>query len=170
MKPQAAPAAAAKPARAAEQPPAAPKPNPLQEKLNGLLTQGRQVMELERLMFAMVTPDRQFIRGRFIAEKTKSELNTFKAPARSRNLFALMVSKPAALWVNGDNQLKYLPLIPSEVAGLINTGNFIAASVVVKDKPIGLLYADNGYTPLTQQQFDRLKSLSGRIATLFGKS
>jgi len=58
-------------------------------------------------------------------------------------------------------------LIPSEVADLINTGNFIAVSVVVKDKPIGILYADNGYTPLNQRQFDRMKSLSIRMAALF---
>jgi len=60
-------------------------------------------------------------------------------------------------------------LIPREVTGLINIGNFITTSVVVKSKPIGLLYADSGFKPLDKQQFDKLQSLSGRVATLFGK-
>ncbi len=166
--PKTAAAPAAKPA--AEVPASSAKPNPLQDKLNGLLAQAQQKIGLEHILFAMLTPDRQHIRGRFVMETNKSELGGFKAPARTRNLFALMMSKPAALWVNGDNQIKYLPMIPSEVAGLINIGDFITVSVVVKKKPIGLLYADNGDTPLVSEQFEQFKVLSARVAGLFGSS
>jgi hypothetical protein len=131
-----------------------------------LLHQARRDMGLQRILFAMLTPDRQHIRARFVREEEQSDLGSFKAPAGTRNLFAVLINKPAALWVNGDNQMKYLPLIPSEVAGLINTGEFMTVSVVVNAKPVGLLYADTRAGKLTKDQFERFKAFSTQVAAL----
>jgi HD-like signal output (HDOD) protein len=156
-------------APSADTPPAAPaaaKENTLQAKFGLLLHQARRDLGLQRILFAMLTPDRQHIRARFVREEEKSDLGSFKAPAGTRNLFAVLINKPAALWVNGDNQMKYLPLIPSEVAGLINTGEFMTVSVVVNAKPVGLLYADTQAGKLTKDQFERFKAFSTQVAKL----
>jgi outer membrane biosynthesis protein TonB len=114
---------------------------------------------LERIMFAMLTVDRQQLRSRFVMEKTTSNLGQFSVPASSRNLFSLLIAKPYTLWVNKDNQAKYLPHIPESAASLLKGGDFFVTCVLVDEKPIGILYADGNGLALDDKQFDAFKKV-----------
>ncbi len=168
--PTASPAAPVKSAAAARPGPApaqAAPANPLQHRISVLLQQLRQETGLRRIMFAMLTPDKTRIRARFVQEAEKSDLNEFNVATKSRNLFALLVHKAHALWINSGNQVKYLPYIPEEAAGLLDAGGFFAVSVVVKGQPIGVLYGDGSHLTMTAENFAAIKQGTQRLAAVF---
>ena len=66
------------------------------------------------------------------------------------------MKKPQALWLNPENREKYQSLIPSPILQALSASDFLIMSVFVRERPIGLFYADNG-AGLTQEQYNRFK-------------
>lgn len=130
----------------------------------------RDELGLRRVMFAMLTPDRQWIRARYVLEAEPSGLAGFAVAATERNLFSLLLNKPHALWVHRDNHVRYLAHIPAQVAGLLCTQDFYAVSAVVKERPIGLFYGDMGGDSQAMQEahFTRFRELCRQSTALFG--
>ncbi len=122
---------------------------------------------MERVLFAMLTQERTELRGRILLEDKPSDLSAFKASARTRNLFALLLSKPHALWVNSGNQVKYSHLIPQQTATLISTKGFFVVSIVAKKRPIGLIYGDADGCKLDANRFEAFKKHCHQVNKLF---
>jgi hypothetical protein len=152
----------------AEPAPAA-KIGSLQQSLGRVMRQILDELGLQRVMFAMLTPDRQAIRARYLLEPEHSGLSGFAVSARQPGLFSLLLTKPHGIWINSSNQAKYRPHIPPEVAGLLNPQGYYLVSVVVKGKPIGLFYADAGprADTMSETQFHQFKQLCLQAAALF---
>jgi HD-like signal output (HDOD) protein len=159
--------------RDAQAPPGRPppsRPNPLQQQLSVLLRRIRKEQGLERILLALMSSDRSEIRARLALERQQSGLTGFCVPVRTRNLFSLLLSRPHALWVNPSNRVRYQPYIPAQVAGLINSQDFFAVSLVVRGRSIGLLYADAAPRTLDERGFARFKRASQEVAALFAGS
>ncbi len=98
---------------------------------------------LNRVVFSMLSRDRRNLTPRYIiGADNDPAFSRFHIQLEKPHLFSRLLSKPASLWVNDDNRAKYWPMMPDEVARLINTNAFFATSVHLKNKPIGLFYAD----------------------------
>jgi hypothetical protein len=153
-------------------PPATQKSNPLQEMLNSALQQMHNDLGLSRTMFAMLTPDRATIRSRLVIESEQQlSLKGFVLDTKKPSLFKILLSKPQAVILNKSNAEKYLPMIPLEAKEQINTSGFVSMSIFIRNKPVGLFYADNGLSGpgVTRHQFDNFKIICQKMMKTMGR-
>lgn len=167
-RPKAEPAAnpvppAPKPAGAeTDAPPARPARaiNPLQERLIQTLRSLHQEQGLRRVMFAMLTPDRGQIKVRFVVEREERDsLQGLTIDLGRPSLFVALLKRPQALWIHRDNREKYQAMLPREVRPLLGDQDCLLMSIFLKQRPIGLILADNGGdgVPLTDLQYQNFK-------------
>jgi HD-like signal output (HDOD) protein len=147
-------------------PAASQKTNPLQELLNSALEQMHHDVGLSRTMFAMLTPNRKMLRSRLVLESEHQlSLKDFALDTTTPSLFKLLLNKPQAISLNKNNADKYLPMIPPAAREQINTSGFISMSIFIRNKSVGLFYADNGLSGpgVTRQQFEKFKVICQKM-------
>ena len=161
--PPQAPAPASKP-KPVQTGAAAKAANPLQRLINGALIELHETHGLQRVMFAMLNADRSQLQARLCVEGEDSgSLKRFQVDLADPNLFGLMVKKPLALCLNRGNSDRYLPMVPVELRDLINPHQCLLVSVFLRNKPVGLFYADNGQDgEISPQQFANFKAICQR--------
>ncbi len=152
-------------------PPAAQRGNPLQELINEALHRMEDDVGLSRAMFAMLTPDKVALKARLVIESEHQlSLKSFMINIEKPNLFSLLMKKSQAISLNRNNTDKYLPMIPQSAQEQINTDGFVAMSIFIRNKPVGLFYADNGLSGpgVTRHQFENFKVICQGIAKNIG--
>jgi len=98
---------------------------------------------LNRAVFTLLTKHPDKLVSRFIIGSDNDPIfSRFAITLNKPHLFTRLMEKQVSLWVNDDNRAKYWPLIPGDFKTLIKTNSFFAMSIHVKDKPVGLFYAD----------------------------
>lgn len=98
---------------------------------------------LNRVMFAMLTPDKGQLKSRRILGSDNDPLfNRFAVDLNGHNLFVRLLDKPQAVWLDDNNRAKFFPLIPINLHKLLRNDSFYMMSLFIRDKPIGIFYAD----------------------------
>ncbi len=114
-----------------------------------------------RMFFAVLTEDKKHLK--IILSKTiegKESLNKLRIPLNNKNLFEQLMRQPGGVWMNKNNQKKYLPFLPMIFLDKLRSHNFVAMSAFIHDHPFGLFYADmNGTQNLTDGHFKYFKHL-----------
>jgi hypothetical protein len=125
-------------------------------------------LALNRILFAMVTPDGQRVKCRFtLGIRADDPLRHFEFPIPQRGLFGRLMTKMQGVWINADNRAKLWPLVGPELQKVIGQGDFYAMSLFSGSKPMGLFYADRGHGEMgldaeTYADFKTLCLLAGR--------
>ncbi|MCW8943307.1 MAG: HDOD domain-containing protein [Sedimenticola sp.] len=139
--------------------------SPLQERISQLFRDLRESTGVDRVMFAMLTPDKTQLKTKFIvgAEKN-SPLRQFSHPMGERHLFTLMMKKPQGIWLNRENQGKLTPLFSEQSRSALDTRGFYMSSLFINNLPLGILYADRSDPEfLDKHGFNQFKSLAQRL-------
>jgi hypothetical protein len=138
--------------------------SPLQQVISTALQEIHREHGLQRAMFAMLNADKSSLRARLASEEAaKDSLKDFKVELASPSLFSLLLRKPQAISLSPSNAQKYQHMIPAPLHTVINPRQFLAMSVFLRNKPIGLFYADNGGSgAITPRQFDNFKAVCQR--------
>ena len=98
---------------------------------------------LNRVMFAMLTPDKGQLKSRrILGSGNDPQFNRFTVDLNSHNLFVRLLEKPQSLWLDDNNRAKFFPLIPINIHKLLRNDSFFVMSLFIRDKPIGIFYAD----------------------------
>lgn len=98
---------------------------------------------LNRVVFCMLTPKREKLISRYMLGADNDPIfSRFEIALDKPHLFTRLLEKQVSLWVNDGNRKKFWPLMPDETKVLIKTNSFFAMSIHVRDKPVGLFYAD----------------------------
>ena len=145
--------------------------NPLHVQLTKTVEDMQQIHGLNNIMFAMLSPDRLLLKARFVASTAHAErLRAFEAKLDEPSLFSIIMKKPQALWFHADNQEKYLPMIAQQTLRSLCNQGFMIMSIFLRNKPIGLFYADNEDTAggLTLDQFNNFKVSCQRFVQRLG--
>ena len=147
-----------------EKPAATRKPG-LQEKVARIMKDLRETGGLDRVMFAMLTPDRKLMKSRFVlGGDMQDAIHQLEISLEPKNLFSILLAKQQGFWLNSKNQEKYSPLIPENSINTLNNKGFFASSLYLRNKPIGMLYADcSDPEALTTTRFSHFKQLSQRL-------
>ena len=121
----------------------------------------REGVGLHRVVFALLTQDRTTLKAKYVVGGQSSPLGQFHFDLRTPNLFGRLLEKAQSVWLNDSNRSSIGPLIPAAARQVIGDGEFFAMSVFVRDKPVGLFYADRGRSGCTldehsYQAFKRL--------------
>ncbi|MHC1729945.1 MAG: GAF domain-containing protein [Syntrophobacteraceae bacterium] len=115
---------------------------------------------MDRVMFALLTPDRQYLVGKFgLGWASEREISNFKVGANSAkpNIFGYILKNPKPVWVTDDPKIEILSLLTQEFSDqMIGVGPFFAMPISIKNMHIGVVYADR--TPsgrqLDEESFD----------------
>lgn len=98
---------------------------------------------LRRVVFAMRTPDGQFLRAKLVVSSTApASFRQFEINLSDHNLFARMLQKPQGVWLNEQNQANLQAYVNATLLRVIGRGEFFAHSLFLGVKPFGLFYGD----------------------------
>jgi len=117
---------------------------------------------LTRVAFTMLTPDRKMLKTRAVMSLDQDwDIRHLHIPLEPDNLFSHLMSRPQALWLSDDNVHKIWPHVPRELVGVLHKDGFFAMSVYVKNRPVGLFYADryNHEHRLNERCYENFKLL-----------
>ncbi|MEW6646023.1 MAG: HDOD domain-containing protein [Pseudomonadota bacterium] len=128
-------------------------------------------MGLNRVVFALLTQERHQLRARAIAGADNDpNFNRFLIELNGAHLFTRLLEKPQALWINDTNRVKFWPIVPKPFQRIIRGNSFFVLSVFVKERPVGLFYADRhtGDCALDGHAYHRFKQLGLLAAQAMG--
>jgi hypothetical protein len=155
----------AKPLEPEQKPDISSRPVSLQQTLTLQMKNMQKLAGVERVLFALLTPDRKNLKVRFILGGNKADaIRRFTAELTGKNLFSLLMQKPQAVCITQENQAKYLPLIPKTERTSLITDNLMAMSLFVKNKPVGLFIADNATANFSNEQYQFFKQCCNNAA------
>jgi len=98
---------------------------------------------LNRVVFCILNQKREKLVSRYMLGSDNDPVfSRFEILLDKPHLFTRLMEKQVSLWINDDNRKKFWPLMPDDVKTLIKTNSFFAMSIHVRDKPVGLFYAD----------------------------
>lgn len=135
---------------------------PLKEILRLVLEGMHDGLALNRVVFAALTPSRDQLRaGYMLGSDNDPAFKRFNIDLSNSNLFVRLMEKQQSLWLDDNNRAKLFPAIPINFHKLINNDSFFAMSLVVRNRPVGLFYADR-HRPncsLDEESYKRFKQL-----------
>jgi HD-like signal output (HDOD) protein len=142
----------------------------LHDALHGVMSAMQREAGVTRVLFAMLTQDRQALKARFVlGAAPDAALRGFAAPMAQQNLFSLLMRKPQALWLHPGNASRYVNLLGAGLRQSVSEAGFYTASLFVRGRPVGLFYGDAlDADPLGEGGFEAFRQLSQRAASLLG--
>ncbi len=101
-------------------------------------------LKLPRVSFVMMNRERTAMQSKYLQNSgDHAPLTGIKLAMTGKHLFIKLMSAPSCLWVNSRNRQKYWSHLPAEFREHIATDSFLAMSIFIDDKPIGMFYADS---------------------------
>jgi hypothetical protein len=133
-------------AEAVPEPAAAPQAGDgLQALVNNALRELAQETGSRRVIFALLSHDRKRLRTRMVLGTPKTgSLRNMDLGMREKHLFSLLLQRRQAVKVSPGNAHKYAPYLQSLPLDAQAREGFYAISLFVRDRPVGILYADGG--------------------------
>jgi hypothetical protein len=121
-----------------------------------------------RVLFALASPDRQWLKAKWMdGVAPDSSLAGMTLSLSKHNLFAQLLGKPQSLWLHDANRDNLKPFLTGELTRAIGHGDFFAMSIFLKDKPLGLLYADardDAAKGLDELGYQIFKQVGGKVS------
>lgn len=138
-------------------------PDTMHQVLHGL----HHYAGLRRVVFAMLTPDRALLRARAtLGSHGVESLGAASVEMDRPHLFSTLMEAPQAVWCHADNREQLLPALPENLLEQLDTHQFMAMSVFVNKRPVGLFYGDSGGEPaaLEETHYALFQRLCGHAA------
>jgi len=116
---------------------------------------------LNRVVFARLDIENKSLNAEKIIGVDNDPLfSRFQIDLATPHLFSRLMEKSQAVLINDQNRTKFWPLVPKEFQKLINTNSFIAMSIFVDNKAVGLIYADrhNSACQIDERSYNYFKT------------
>lgn len=124
-------------------------PDAMHQVLHGL----HHYVGLRRVVFAMLTPDRTRLRARAtLGSHDVESLGSAHVEMDEPHLFSKLMEEPQAVWCHEGNRELLLPALPEMLRDQLDTHQFMAMSVFVNQRPVGLFYGDGGGEPVALEE------------------
>jgi len=125
----------------------------------------RDGIGLQRLVFAVLTPDGAQLRARFVVGAGESAaLRQFQFDMHKPSLFSKLMGKKQAFWMNDETRPKVQSLLDEETQRITEGYQFFAMSVAVRGRSVGLFYADHEANALEAAAYEKFKRLCTQAA------
>lgn len=98
---------------------------------------------MDRVIFAIMSPDKKFVGGRYALGWDQARMEKFQFPAKSviPNIITTVLSEKEALWANG-NTTRVGLLVTEEVKNSMSGRYFYIAPIMIKGNVLGVICAD----------------------------
>jgi HD-like signal output (HDOD) protein len=127
---------------------------------------------LNRVLFATINHDNKTLQPeKIIGAASDPVFNRFEISLKTPNLFTRLLEKTQAVLIKDSNRTKFWPMVPVEVQKIIGTNSFVAMSIVLDNKPIGLFYADrhSSACQLDDRSYHYFKTICNHTAQAMSK-
>lgn len=124
---------------------------------------------LNRVVFAEYDPVTLQLKSRIVAGASNDpHFSRFNISLKKPSLFSELMKKTQGILINDVTRQKFWPMIPEEFARFIGTNSFIAVSLHIKSRPLGLFYADRHTSScqLDNTSYNYFKTLSVNIGKI----
>jgi HD-like signal output (HDOD) protein len=145
---------------------------PLKEVIRLVLEGMHDGLGLNRVVFAGLTPNKDQLRASYmLGSDNDTAFKQFAVDLSGHNLFARLMEKQQSLWLDDNNRKKFFQIVPINFHKLINNDSFFVMSLYVRDKPVGLFYADrhSRNCRLDGESYKRFKQLVTMAGHHLGK-
>ncbi len=123
----------------------------------------RNGVGLERIVFALLSPDRGTLQARSVAGAEEgSPLKGFRFNMADKNLFSVLMTKPQSIQISGENRTKYAAYLSDDIVRITSGRDFCAMSVSLNGKVIGMFYGDGA--TLDVDHYEKFKKLCAQAA------
>lgn len=117
---------------------------------------------MDRVLFALMTPDKQSIKAKYALGQDQGELTSgfhFTRRANAPDILFQTMEHKLPHWVTARESEEKAGAIPGKLTQLVGRIPFMLAPVIVSHQCIGLFYADRGLSkrPLDAASFDDFK-------------
>lgn len=147
---------------------AGPAARSSQELLGWALNTLRREVGLGRVMFALASADRQWLKAKWMeGVASDSPMAGFTLGLGKHNLFAQLLGKPQSVWLHDANRDNLTPFITADMTRQLGRDDFFAMSIFLKDQPLGLLYADargGARKALDEPSYQAFKQVGTRVS------
>lgn len=119
-------------------------------------------MGIDACIISLITADRSAVKSFFCTPLPEREhLVGRQMLLNGVPLFAKLMRKPATIWVNESSSTRIRAHLSDEFRDNFRVEEFFASSCFVGDRPIGLIYVDNGpeSNPMTPFDYESFKEL-----------
>tara|TARA_R100000306_G_C4382305_1_gene146330 strand:+ start:2842 stop:4782 length:1941 start_codon:yes stop_codon:yes gene_type:complete len=117
---------------------------------------------LEACLVSLMTADRTAVKAFFTTPLPAREtLEGRQLRLEDFPLFSKLMRKPASIWVSPESSPRIKAHLTEEFSSLFQVQEFFASSCFVGTRPVGLIYADNGFQsgPMTTFEYESFKEL-----------
>jgi hypothetical protein len=98
---------------------------------------------MDRCLFALLSPDRTSIVGKFaIGNYIEALSDHFKFSINTKNIFSRVISGGRPMWVRNSRAHEYAELFTEEINKALKSDSCLLYPVVINGKSIGMIYAD----------------------------
>ena len=139
--------------------------------INGLF----EDFSMSKVSLLLLSQDKHKLHNRMSRGIPKeAAFNQYQIETSKAGLLKILLNKPQAIWINETSLKKYHKIIPASLLASIMTTDFLAMSLFIGEKPIGIIYADRTETTdkLDEKaftQFKQLISLTSKVLTVISK-
>ena len=74
------------------------------------------------------------------------------------------MKSPQSLWLNATNRERLVPYVPRTVRAYLGKRSFCARSLFVRERPVGLLYADYHGDVIDQRAYSLFRQIADGLA------
>ncbi len=98
---------------------------------------------LDRVLFALLTPDKATLKGKFaIGEANENFIQHFQFSLKQKNIFSEVFLNPQAQWIRNSQTGESAELISDEIRTALASQAFMISPIIIRGSAIGLFYAD----------------------------
>jgi len=114
----------------------------------------------KRILFGLLMAGHNTLKTRYIVGASEEDpLRQLQIDLATPHILTRLMLKPQSIWLNAGNRTQFDALLPRSLKQATAGGDFLAMSLFVEDKPVGLFYADNRGAPLTEAQYTAFKQV-----------
>lgn len=109
---------------------------------------------LKRIVFGLLHAGQNLLRTRYVVGTGDGDaLRNFQVDLSAPHLLTRLMLKPQSIWLHAGNRAQFEALLPAGFRQTTGGGDFLAMSLFVEDKPVGLFYADNHGQPVSEASY-----------------
>lgn len=132
---------------------------PIQKALPKVVDALREGLGFERAVFAMKGREKPLLAARYTSGEPKQP--ALEVDLSRTNLITRMMQSQQGIWLHAGSREKLWPYLPRTLRAYAGERDFCAMSLFVRDKAVGMLYADYSGDIIDEQAYHRFK----RVAT-----
>lgn len=134
----------------------------VQQVLPGVVDALREGLGFDRAAFALISREKQCLRARYTSGQPSGP--ALEVDISRTHLITRLLESPQGLWLHAANRQRLWPYLPRTLRAYAGERSLCAMSLFVRERPVGLLYADYDGNEVDERCYSRFKQIALELA------